>query len=377
MKNIVKEELNRNGVDNYLSEIQEYPRLQDEELNELFIRFQNGDYKVKNQIICSNLYLVIPVAKGFLNKGLDLWDLIGAGNEGLINAVNKYNPFLGYPFPLFAKRVIWEDMRDYVMNNSRNIRIPIRTFEEVLKYKKIKEKLLGKKEKVSIDKEIAKKMGISLEKCKLLGEIEEDTISISEIEQEPFISDEYLDELIYTKDNFLDLNEIFRLSNLNDMEKDIIILRYGFKNDEVKSLYELARKYNLNKERIRQIELSAIKKILNTRIIYMAAGNYGISEKTMSEYPYFNSTKNRYNGNSVYDVFNEFTPKQINKAIEKLPVSYVQLLIKQYVNSPLNYNESLFLFNNVYPQIKNFLQEEILVKTKLRKILKTLNSCFK
>jgi len=253
----------------YLKDVRHIPLLNAEEEVELARRVQKGEKEAREKMIRANLRLVISIAKRYTNLGVPLSDLIEEGNIGLMKSVEKFDPERGFRFSTYAAWWIKQGISRAVIDQGKMIRVPVYMNEEILKYKKTGEELTHKLKRKPRMGEIAKKMQVSVEKVREwersiakmssldapIGEDGEGQVK-DIIEDENIISpDEHLD-LFFNKErasNFLEM--------LNDRERKILEMRFGLTDGETRTLAEIADGLGVSRERVRQLEEAAIKKI--------------------------------------------------------------------------------------------------------------------
>jgi len=253
----------------YLKDIRPIPLLTAEEEITLGRKIQKGDREARDKMIRSNLRLVISIAKRYVNLGVPLSDLIEEGNIGLMKGVEKFDPERGFRFSTYAAWWIKQGVSRAVIDQGKMIRVPVYMNEEILKYKKVLEKLTHKLKRKPRFGEIAKRMKISVDRVRELEKSitkmssldapigESGVGQIKDIIEDPNIvgPDEQL-ETDFDKERALEF-----LKMLNDRERKIIELRYGLKDGETHTLAEIAKVLGVSRERVRQIEAATIKKI--------------------------------------------------------------------------------------------------------------------
>lgn len=265
-----KHEYTDDDLCSYLNEIY-MPLLTTTQERELAHRVKEGDQKAKQILIERNLRLVVKIAKGYNGRSsLSLLDLIQEGNLGLMRAVEKFDVDKGFKFSTYATWWIRQSIARSICDYGRNIKIPIHTAEKISKYyktKKILENELGREATI---KEIAERLGMTEKEVSYLHNLSIDTVSINS-----FISDEETDELesfIPSKDKtpaeethensmIEDVRALLDKAELTSREKTIIIYRYGLYGVEIKTLEELGKELNITRERTRQIENKALRKL--------------------------------------------------------------------------------------------------------------------
>ena len=263
-----------NGLQVYMNSIRNIPLLTKEEEKELAIKFAAGDKKAKEKLVTANLRLVVMAAKHYnLHTSLSFEDLIQEGNIGLMRAVDTFDISKGFRFSTYAMYWIKQSISRAMLNCGRAIRVPIHILAFKSKYNAAVKALteeLGKEPKTE---EIASFMGEDLEKIKEMENLIKDPVSLNTAlndEEDGTLEDLIADPNQDRPDDRID-NE-FRakaiagvLETLDAREKDIIIARFGLNGTRAKTLEEIAADYKLTKERIRQIEQSALHKLRNPR----------------------------------------------------------------------------------------------------------------
>ncbi len=253
----------------YLKEIGKVSLLTAEEERELAIRMQNGDEEAKNKLCESNLRLVVSIAKRYLNRGLTFLDLIQEGNLGLIKAVAKFDYTKGFKFSTYATWWIRQAITRSIADQARTIRIPVHMVETINKLIRIQRQLLQEYGREPTAEEIAKEMGITVEKVREIKKISQDPVSLeTPIGEEEdshlgdFIPDDDVqapvDAAAYTmlKEQLMEV-----LDTLSEREKKVLMLRFGLEDGRPRTLEEVGKEFNVTRERIRQIEAKALRKL--------------------------------------------------------------------------------------------------------------------
>jgi RNA polymerase primary sigma factor len=255
----------------YLKEIGVVPLLKAHEEREIAARIKEGDEVAKDELITANLRLVVAIAKKYVGRGLLFLDLIQEGNLGLVKAVEKFDHTKGFKFSTYATWWIRQAITRAIADQARTIRIPVHMVETINKLTRISRQLVQELGREATAEEIADKMGnnitadrvreiqrIALEPVSLespigeeddshLGDFIEDKQAVS---PEEFASRELLKDEIYAV-----------LSTLTDREKKVLELRFGLIDGKTRTLEEVGREFNVTRERIRQIEAKAIRKL--------------------------------------------------------------------------------------------------------------------
>ena len=256
----------------YLKEIGKVPLLTGAEERELAIRMEQGDEEAKKKLCESNLRLVVSIAKRYLNRGLSFLDLIQEGNLGLIKAVDKFDYTKGYKFSTYATWWIRQAITRSIADQARTIRIPVHMVETINKLIRISRQLLQELGREPTSEEIAKEMGITVEKVREIKKISQDPVSLeTPIGEE---EDSHLGDFIPDDDvpapveaaaySMLKEQLMEVLDTLSDREKKVLMLRFGLEDGRPRTLEEVGKEFNVTRERIRQIEAKALRKLRHT-----------------------------------------------------------------------------------------------------------------
>lgn len=253
----------------YLKEIGKYPLLTMADEVELAKRIIDGDELAKQCLAESNLRLVVSIAKRYVGRGLSFLDLIQEGNLGLIKAVEKFDYTKGYKFSTYATWWIRQAITRSIADQSRTIRIPVHMSEVINKTYRISRNLLQDLGREPTDQELADAMNLPIEKIREIIKVSADPISLdTPIGEEDdshlgdFISDDTVmgpeDAASYTilKDQITRL-----LDTLTDREQRVLTMRFGLKDGRSRTLEEVGKEFNVTRERIRQIEAKALRKL--------------------------------------------------------------------------------------------------------------------
>ncbi|MEJ5274057.1 MAG: sigma-70 family RNA polymerase sigma factor [Spirochaetota bacterium] len=251
----------------YLQDIKKIPLLTRDEELELARKAKNGDEKAKEKIVSANLRFVVSVAKQYQNQGMSLMDLIAEGNIGLLKAIEKFDPDSGNHFISYAVWWIRQSIMKALSEKSRTIRLPLNQVSTLFAVEKAEDSLVNEGENISV-KKIAEKLNISDDKVSTIinaaSEIESLDMPLSD---NTVFADIIADNSETPLDMAMkmDIKDIINtaLSTLSDKEKKIIKMRFGLYDGKEMSLLEIGKRFNLTKERIRQIEKRALQKIMN------------------------------------------------------------------------------------------------------------------
>lgn len=255
----------------YLKEINKIPLLSREEENELAAKAKEGDRQAKNKIVTSNLRFVVNVAKKYQNHGLDMTDLISEGNIGLLTAIEKFDVSKGYHFISYAVWWIRQSILKAVCEKSRAIRLPLNRANELVQIEHARKSLHGKRTEHQEYEEIGKMLNMSPVHVREMINISRDMVSLdAEVSgsdsNRANIADFQEDtinmrpeEKIIEKSMAKDIDNV--LETLKPNERKVIRMRYGLNGAKPMSLKEVGQHCDLTKERIRQIEKTAITRL--------------------------------------------------------------------------------------------------------------------
>lgn len=258
-----------NNIKRYLQAISEYPTLTPEEEAALCKKIKEGDIDAKDRFIRCNLKLVVSVAKQYAHYGAPLMDLIQEGNLGLIKAIDKFDYTLGYKFSTYGIQWIRQYIARYITDKGNMIHIPVHVMENEFKVRKAIDTLYKEYQRDPTLQELAKETGFShdkiIELCNLIQEPVSMDMKIDD-EGDTSLGDMIADQSIHSPN--ATLNEKFikediekLLHILNERERDIIIKRFGLDGNAPMTLEEIGRRYGITRERVRQIENKAMRKL--------------------------------------------------------------------------------------------------------------------
>ena len=257
------------GVKAYLKSIGNHPRLNFEQEKELSVRALNGDQDAINELVSCNLLLVVPIAKRYYGCGLPLLDLIQEGNLGLITAAKKYDGTKGWRFSTYATYWIRQSISRALGDQSRTIRIPANMVELLGKVRKATNELTIKFKRQPTDEEIAKYLDEDLDKIQTILDVSQAVSSLDlsvDEDGETSVGDLVADDRVESgyanlvkEANKQIVDDV--LSTLPAREAEILRMRFGINQEKAMTLEEVGGHYGITKERIRQIENKAIRKL--------------------------------------------------------------------------------------------------------------------
>ncbi|SFR63739.1 RNA polymerase sigma factor RpoD [Anaeromicropila populeti] len=253
----------------YLKEIGNYPLLSMQEEIELARKIENGDEYAKQILAESNLRLVVSIAKRYVGRGLSFLDLIQEGNLGLIKAVDKFDYSKGYKFSTYATWWIRQAITRSIADQSRTIRIPVHMSEVINKTYRVSRTLLQELGREPTEQELADAMNLPIEKVREILKVSSDPISLDTPigeEDDSHLGDFIKDESIVGPEDAAAYSvlqdQISKLlDTLTEREQRVLILRFGLKDGRTRTLEEVGKEFNVTRERIRQIEAKALRKL--------------------------------------------------------------------------------------------------------------------
>lgn len=261
--------INSDPIRAYLQEIGRIPLLTAEEEVYLAKEIEMGNQEAAQHLTTANLRLVVSHAKKYANRGLDLLDLIQEGNVGLMRAVEKFDYRKGYKFSTYATWWIRQAITRAIADQARTIRIPVHMIETINQYTKALNELSLKLQRPPTDEEVAEYMEIDLEKVLEIKNISQVPTSLQmQIgdDAQSVLADIIADEGAQSPEKYAEYTYLKKqlkeaLSSLNDRERKVIELRFGLEDGIARTLEEVGKEFNVTRERIRQIEAKALKKL--------------------------------------------------------------------------------------------------------------------
>ena len=339
----------------YFESIKNISLLSIKEEQELGYRILQNDEEAVNKLVLHNLKLVVFVAKRYLNRGLDFLDLIQEGNLGLYTAAQKFDVTKGYRFSTYAIWWIKHNILIALTKNGKRIRLPNQLCRNIIKYEQTKdnlEKIFGRppsnleiQEFSNLtDKELIQIMFYGNPVLSYDGKIDKHFINY-------LVDDTYRPD-IYLADRFLsiDLDKCLTKINLTPREKEVLLLRYGFINERIWTLKEIAQKLGVTTEAIRQTEAKALKKIrLSSQLLNLL--DYTLDKKqsliNIQNYQQFylnskNSEKSKeIPKKTLFELLNISNKEEMDNLLKKLYPEELELIIKKFANDYLSNNKDL------------------------------------
>ena len=253
----------------YLKEIGRINLLTSDEEFEYAKRAEEGDEEAKRMLAESNLRLVVSIAKRYVGRGMLFLDLIQEGNIGLMKAVDKFDPTKGYKFSTYATWWIRQAITRAIADQARTIRVPVHMVETINKLARVQRQLTQELNREPTDEEIAKKLGISIDKVREVYKISQDPVSLeTPIGEE---DDSHLGDFIQDDDSpapqdsaaYTLLKEQLAevMGTLTPREEKVLRLRFGLEDGKARTLEEVGKEFMVTRERIRQIEAKALRKL--------------------------------------------------------------------------------------------------------------------
>lgn len=394
------------SVSSYLNEIGKIPLLSREEEKKLFERLKSGDKNAREIIINSNLRLVVNIAKIYSKENVSILDLIQEGNLGLMQAVDRYDLTKDVPFGNFAPFYIRREIANAVRKYSRNIVITESFNQKIVRFRDVQRELTIKLSHEPTIQEIAKEMQISYLKALEIFRYQADARSLNEVINENndgelvnFIdnSNNSIDDYVIKKDLQERIQFLLKKIDLKPQEIEVIMLRYGFNDGRTYTLVEIAKMLNLTKERIRQIEAKALKKLRlaneisnfaiftcnekkalhmidKYRLKYDEAGS--VNKSFLREYNYKNiDDVKRKKYKTIYQYFDGYDKEEVDRALEEINEYEKELLYLRYgkdfnvaILSQLNKTQSNYLYGYVLPKIKRIIDKNKDEKRKIKEM---------
>lgn len=272
-KELYEQALSDIGLDDpvkmYLKDIGRVPLLSADDEIDLARRMQEGDEEAKKKLSEANLRLVVSIAKRYVGRGMLFLDLIQEGNLGLMKAVEKFDYQKGFKFSTYATWWIRQAITRAIADQARTIRIPVHMVETINKLTRVSRILLQKYGREPTPAEIAKEMNISEERVREIQKIAQDPVSLETPigeEEDSHLGDFIEDETTTTPSDSVSTTMLKEtlltvLNSLTPREEKVLRLRYGVDDGRPRTLEEVGKEFNVTRERIRQIEAKALRKL--------------------------------------------------------------------------------------------------------------------
>ena len=253
----------------YLKEIGRINLLSSDEEFEYAKLAEQGDEYAKKMLAESNLRLVVSIAKRYVGRGMLFLDLIQEGNIGLMKAVDKFDPSKGYKFSTYATWWIRQAITRAIADQARTIRIPVHMVETINKLARVQRQLTQELNREPTEEELAKKIGISVEKVREVYKISQDPVSLETPigeEDDSHLGDFIKDERTMSPEEYATIEMLKEelsgvLLTLTEREEKVLRLRFGLDDGQCRTLEEVGQVFNVTRERIRQIEAKALRKL--------------------------------------------------------------------------------------------------------------------
>ena len=253
----------------YLKEIGRINLLTSEEEFEYARLANEGDEHAKTMLAESNLRLVVSIAKRYVGRGMLFLDLIQEGNIGLMKAVDKFDPGKGYKFSTYATWWIRQAITRAIADQARTIRIPVHMVETINKLARIQRQLTQELNREPTEEELAKKLGIGVDKVREVYKISQDPVSLETPigeEDDSHLGDFIKDERTMSPEEYTEIGMLKEelsgvLLTLTEREEKVLRLRFGLDDGQCRTLEEVGQIFNVTRERIRQIEAKALRKL--------------------------------------------------------------------------------------------------------------------
>jgi RNA polymerase primary sigma factor len=259
-------------LETYLREINETPLLSADEERNLAVRIGEGDTQARDQMVRANLRLVVNIARGYSGKGLGLQDLIEEGNLGLLRAVEGFDPAMGTRFSTYASYWIKQSIKRALINTGKTIRIPAYMVELLSKWRRATARLTEELDRSPTPEEVARMLGLPKKKLPIIKKaikIYNATPHTDQTEAGWTLSDMVMDDRQQAPDDLMIENDSLRhvltmLETMDVREATVLRMRFGLDGHEPQTLKEIGVQLGLTRERVRQIETEALRKMADS-----------------------------------------------------------------------------------------------------------------
>ena len=253
----------------YLKEIGRIPLLTSDEEFEYARLAEQGDEHAKKMLAESNLRLVVSIAKRYVGRGMLFLDLIQEGNIGLMKAVEKFDPTKGYKFSTYATWWIRQAITRAIADQARTIRVPVHMVETINKLARVQRQLTQELNREPTEEEIAKKLGVTVDKVREVYKISQDPVSLETPigeEDDSHLGDFIKDERTMSPEEYATVELLKEelasvLLTLTEREEKVLRLRFGLDDGQCRTLEEVGQIFGVTRERIRQVEAKALRKL--------------------------------------------------------------------------------------------------------------------
>lgn len=360
------------GLKYYYNDLSEYKVLSKEDTISLYNKFKQGDKTARDKLIMHNLKLVIKIASDYCNRGLSFEDLIEEGNIGLIKAIDKFNPEKG-TLSNYACYWIRQSILKAIYDKSKSIRIPTAKYSKIAHLVDAQLLLEQKYGRVPTNQELCNYLNISENELKQIQSNLEIPLSLDEVlikDDENFTLMSIISDDINLEDDYSEkelLNIIKRLLSsdiLNYQEKQVITLRFGFIDGKIRTLEEIGKKYNLTRERIRQIQNNAINKIIYSNFMDEYVNSFGDYSSYRNILDDLRKKKaSLLSRKTIYDYFSNYDKDSVDFIISTLSNENYEFLKKVFgnnFNNPVHLNidnKDKCYFYNIIKRIRTRLNQ--------------------
>ncbi len=355
-------------VKEYMKQLDK-PILTKEQEYELGLKTMKGDINAINKLVEHNLKLVIYVAKRYIGQGIQFLDLIQEGNLGLIKAAQRFDATKGYRFSTYATWWIRQAIVRAIDNNSRTIRVPVYLSNSINKMNRVKKQLTLELNREPSLEELADNLEMPVEKLKELYLLSQDTISLDmkasdedDTELQDFIASDINSEEEAINSLFSDeIKSIIDIAGLTLREKEIICYRFGFYGGKAMSLSDVSKIYGVTRERIRQLEAKAMRKLRRPYLMrklsednQLDSNSYKLKVAKKTEPAYFFSLP----------LIARYSKEEVLSSLKNLSfneIKVIKILFGKDLSKPIDYSKKEYcsiFYNLIYPKMPNIIKQE-------------------